>query len=99
MTKSEINKKIALLLGFKPYGIRVNDEPNADFGWMFPGKFSDQCCSFPSRSVPDFVDIIYSVMDAGNNIFMSSVMKHDYKTMPNIDDVNEFKKGFEYEDN
>ena len=87
MNNSKINKKIALLLGFRPYSITVNGVKNADFGWQYPAKYADQACSVPARTVPDFVGIIESQIEFGKHFYMSAILKRDYGTKPKIEDI------------
>ena len=87
MNNSEINKKIALLLGFRPYSITVNGVKNSDFGWQYPEKYADQACSVPARTVPDFVGLIESQIGFGKHFYMSTILKRDYGTKPKMGDI------------
>lgn len=80
MTKSEVNKKIAILLGFKPYRIKTNGKENAVFAWAYPREYADQVCSSPEYDIPDFVGVLKEAMDFGSAIFMSSNLTRDYGT-------------------
>ncbi len=91
MTKSEKNKQIAILLGFKPYGYTINNKLNAAFGWAYPEEFKNQQCSVPENSIPDFVDILKNLA-IDKNIYMSNKLKRDNNTNPNIEDIKKKNK-------
>ena len=50
MNKTEINKKIAIMLGFEVYGSKKNG-----FAWIYPKEYKHQASSTPQYTIPDFV--------------------------------------------
>ena len=88
MKKSEINKEIGKLLGFKARGINVNGVPNADGQWIYPESWRDQIVSVPQRYLPDFLGIIESSREVLKMMALSDKVRLDYKTMPSDADLS-----------
>lgn len=86
MDKHERNKSIAMLLGFRPYGIEVNGKKNARIAWSYPDEFKGQQCQVPEDTVPDFVKIL-TELAKDCDMFMTRILKRDILTAPTIEDM------------
>lgn len=57
MEKSEINEKIAKVLGFKKH--KANPKKGVNFvQWEYPDDWRDEICAVPVTILPDFVKMI-----------------------------------------
>ena len=91
--KSEINKQIALLLGFEIRGITVNGEKNARLYWHHPEILKNQQCSSPENTLPDFVGILEHLISA-ERVYQTNILKKDYDSYPLFNDlVDDLVKG------
>ncbi len=54
--KSEINKKIALMLGFEVFD--PGEKSNSPIQWVYPEDWSDTRYCIPTTEVPDFLMMI-----------------------------------------
>ena len=78
MDRHEINVKIAEILGFKKYPIKVNGVEKADFAWSYPTKFASQQCGTPEYELPDFVTVIENAIKANLLLGGSGILPFDY---------------------
>lgn len=87
MTKSEINKEIAKLLGFEVKSIDVNKGEDTYFYWSYPVKYQSHIACMPTYYVPDFVNIIDQGIKFGQSIMSGQCCKVDFDTVPTEKDI------------
>jgi hypothetical protein len=74
MTRAEKNAQIAEALGFKRGTRTVNGRTHGI--WIYPDKWKNFQCGYPSSRLPDFVGIL----EDATEFAQSNSMRFDYDT-------------------